>query len=129
MDILFDQFCSKSKRKLFYFILQNDAHNLYLNWPQFIKLFTHKQLWTLIIDWISCGMYLNNWPFLLCTVICFVVQDYHVILIYEGEAATLVYDFDTVLPFPCSFDTYVKESLPEDDLLKPEFQRYRMCRN
>ena len=51
------------------------------------------------------------------------------IFIYEDEAVTLVYDLDSELPFPCSFDTYVNEALPQDDLLKPEFQRYSMCRN
>ncbi|KAK2192756.1 hypothetical protein NP493_23g02047, partial [Ridgeia piscesae] len=53
-----------------------------------------------------------------------VLWDYHVIFIYEDEAVTLVYDLDSELPFPCSFDTYVNEALPQDDLLKPEFQRY-----
>ncbi|KAI0232979.1 Protein N-terminal glutamine amidohydrolase [Lamellibrachia satsuma] len=53
-----------------------------------------------------------------------IIWDYHVIFLYEGETVTLVYDIDSVLSFPCSFDTYIREALPQDDLLKPEFRRY-----
>ena len=40
-----------------------------------------------------------------------VVWDYHVIMISEN----LVYDLDTRLPFPCSFDDYSKQTFHMPD--------------
>ncbi|KAM9188223.1 protein N-terminal glutamine amidohydrolase-like isoform 3-T3 [Mergus octosetaceus] len=40
-----------------------------------------------------------------------------------------IYDLDTVLPFPCPFDTYSTEAFRLDDSLHPEFHRkIRMIR-
>ncbi|NXL84378.1 NTAQ1 amidohydrolase, partial [Alectura lathami] len=59
-----------------------------------------------------------------------VVWDYHVILLHvTGGEQNFIYDLDTVLPFPCSFDTYSLEAFRMDDSLHPEFHRkIRMVR-
>lgn len=36
--------------------------------------------------------------------------DYHVIMVVKASSGSVVYDFDTKLPFPCPFDRYVRES-------------------
>ncbi|XP_035173294.1 protein N-terminal glutamine amidohydrolase isoform X2 [Oxyura jamaicensis] len=57
-------------------------------------------------------------------------MDYHVILLHvsSGEQ-NFIYDLDTVLPFPCPFDTYSMEAFRLDDSLHPEFHRkIRMIR-
>lgn len=67
----------------------------------------------------------NNVLRLLCyeIILIFVWQDYHVLLIYKGEGESIVYDLDTILPFPCRFTTYLEYAIDKDSLLKPEFHR------
>ena len=57
---------------------------------------------------------------------CFAcTQDYHVILIHQTVVAGCkVYDFDTDLPFPCDFSTYVHEAVRDDEYINPMYQRY-----
>uniref|UniRef100_A0A183GEX4 Protein N-terminal glutamine amidohydrolase n=1 Tax=Heligmosomoides polygyrus TaxID=6339 RepID=A0A183GEX4_HELPZ len=39
----------------------------------------------------------------------FVVWDYHVVMLEEAEeSSNLIWDLDTLLPFPCTFDDYWK---------------------
>ncbi|XP_077207673.1 protein N-terminal glutamine amidohydrolase [Paroedura picta] len=53
-----------------------------------------------------------------------VIWDYHVILLHVSSGnQNFIYDLDTVLPFPCPFDTYVKEAFKSDDILEPGFRR------
>ncbi|XP_053469160.1 protein N-terminal glutamine amidohydrolase isoform X3 [Ictalurus furcatus] len=53
-----------------------------------------------------------------------VIWDYHVVLLhFNPQAQSFVYDLDTTLPFPCPFDVYSREAFQSDELLKPEFQR------
>ncbi|XP_032659409.1 protein N-terminal glutamine amidohydrolase [Chelonoidis abingdonii] len=53
-----------------------------------------------------------------------VVWDYHVILLHVASGdQNFIYDLDTVLPFPCPFDTYIQESFKSDDILLPGFRR------
>jgi len=40
--------------------------------------------------------------------------DYHVFLIIQHKSQTLVFDMDTVLPFPVPFSDYVKEAVRND---------------
>lgn len=54
----------------------------------------------------------------------FVAWDYHVIMVYLDSYNALVYDFDTRLPFPCSFSTYCKETFRPDETLAPEHERF-----
>ncbi|CAM5088540.1 unnamed protein product [Eretmochelys imbricata] len=50
--------------------------------------------------------------------------DYHVILLHvSSEDQNFIYDLDTVLPFPCPFDTYIEEAFKSDDILLPGFRR------
>ncbi|RIA86537.1 N-terminal glutamine amidase-domain-containing protein [Glomus cerebriforme] len=56
-----------------------------------------------------------------------VIWDYHVILIVKVKETgqnlikTSVYDFDTILPFPCDFSTYTQESFQILNI--PQYQR------
>ncbi|XP_069776365.1 protein N-terminal glutamine amidohydrolase isoform X3 [Narcine bancroftii] len=53
-----------------------------------------------------------------------VIWDYHVILMHDcGGQQCEVYDLDTMLPFPCPFDIYVKEAFHSEDLIRPAFRR------
>ncbi|XP_048850104.1 protein N-terminal glutamine amidohydrolase [Brienomyrus brachyistius] len=53
-----------------------------------------------------------------------VIWDYHVILLHDcNEDQRFIYDLDTVLPFPCPFDTYIKEAFRSDTYIKPAFWR------
>lgn len=53
-----------------------------------------------------------------------VIWDYHVVLLhFNPQAQSFVYDLDTTLPFPCPFDVYSREAFKSDELLKPEFRR------
>uniref|UniRef100_A0A8D0G8P4 Protein N-terminal glutamine amidohydrolase n=1 Tax=Sphenodon punctatus TaxID=8508 RepID=A0A8D0G8P4_SPHPU len=53
-----------------------------------------------------------------------VVWDYHVVLLHVScGGQSFIYDLDTVLPFPCSFDTYAEEAFKSDDVIYPEFRR------
>ncbi|VVC37155.1 Protein N-terminal glutamine amidohydrolase, alpha beta roll [Cinara cedri] len=51
--------------------------------------------------------------------------DYHAFMITEHQDQTMVFDFDTTLPFPVSFSQYCKEALRND--LK-EIQTWRFFR-
>ncbi|KAI9262028.1 N-terminal glutamine amidase-domain-containing protein [Sporodiniella umbellata] len=54
-----------------------------------------------------------------------VVWDYHVIMLYnEGNDDLSVYDFDTVLPFPCDAQEYIKESFKPQYRLRDEYERF-----
>nr|CAG4641985.1 EOG090X0C0Q [Eurycercus lamellatus] len=53
-----------------------------------------------------------------------VVWDYHVILVHKRDEESLVYDLDTVLPFPCPFLQYGRATLREDEALQSRFQRF-----
>ncbi|NWU88709.1 NTAQ1 amidohydrolase, partial [Upupa epops] len=59
-----------------------------------------------------------------------VVWDYHVILLHvSSEEQNVIYDLDTVLPFPCAVGKYSAEAFRPDDSLHPEFHRkIRMIR-
>jgi N-terminal glutamine amidase len=52
-------------------------------------------------------------------------QDYHVILVYRHMSSkqSWVYDLDTRLDFPCCFKRYAEETIGDDDMLQPEYQR------
>uniref|UniRef100_A0A8D0E823 Protein N-terminal glutamine amidohydrolase n=1 Tax=Salvator merianae TaxID=96440 RepID=A0A8D0E823_SALMN len=53
-----------------------------------------------------------------------VIWDYHVVLLHASSGnQNFIYDLDTVLPFPCPFDTYVEEAFKSDSIINPEFQR------
>ncbi|XP_066482063.1 protein N-terminal glutamine amidohydrolase [Tiliqua scincoides] len=53
-----------------------------------------------------------------------VIWDYHVILLHVSSGdQNFIYDLDTVLPFPCPFDTFVEETFKSDNNLNPEFRR------
>lgn len=54
------------------------------------------------------------------------VWDYHVIFIHKpcDNSEALVYDLDSLLPFPTSFNTYFIETFRSDDVLKLEYHRY-----
>ncbi|KAI7868560.1 N-terminal glutamine amidase-domain-containing protein [Spinellus fusiger] len=60
----------------------------------------------------------NEWP---------VIWDYHVILHCRTSVTSVIYDFDTVLQFPCSALDYIKESLRPEYTLKEEFKRWFRC--
>ncbi|RWS01621.1 protein N-terminal glutamine amidohydrolase-like protein [Dinothrombium tinctorium] len=52
------------------------------------------------------------------------VWDYHVFLIYSPtESEPLVYDFDTLLAFPCKLVDYIKLSLQTERYLQPKHRR------
>ncbi|XP_046462418.1 protein N-terminal glutamine amidohydrolase-like [Daphnia pulex] len=54
-----------------------------------------------------------------------VIWDYHVIFIYHAKENYFdVYDLDTTLPFPCSFEEYKTKALGLDHDLQTQFQRY-----
>lgn len=53
-----------------------------------------------------------------------VVWDYHVILVFCDATQSLVYDLDTVLPFPVSFNDYVSRGFRSDNDLKQNFKRF-----
>lgn len=53
-----------------------------------------------------------------------VLWDYHVILLHvPSRGQNVIYDLDTVLPFPCPFDTYAKDALRSDDFIKSIYRR------
>ncbi|XP_066530082.1 protein N-terminal glutamine amidohydrolase isoform X2 [Hoplias malabaricus] len=53
-----------------------------------------------------------------------VIWDYHVVLLhFNKQGQGFVYDLDTILPFPCLFDTYSREAFQSDLFLKPQFRR------
>ncbi|DBA95842.1 TPA: Protein N-terminal glutamine amidohydrolase [Trebouxia sp. C0004] len=53
----------------------------------------------------------------------FVLWDYHVIVLEEGEKDCLVWDLDTTLPFPCTLLAYADIALNTQLLLDTEFAR------
>ena len=55
-----------------------------------------------------------------------VIWDYHVILIYnntdnDNDDSTIVFDYDTILPFPCSFDDYQENVLRRYDYINRKY--------
>lgn len=52
-----------------------------------------------------------------------VFWDYHVILVNQQNDNCFVYDFDSTLDFPCSFDEYVSLAIRSDDDLHEEHRR------
>ncbi|KAH9503853.1 hypothetical protein Btru_063994 [Bulinus truncatus] len=52
-----------------------------------------------------------------------VVWDYHVIFLYHDSSASLVYDLDTELGFPCTLKEYVTACIGDEYILKEEFWR------
>ncbi|XP_075438357.1 protein N-terminal glutamine amidohydrolase isoform X1 [Ascaphus truei] len=53
-----------------------------------------------------------------------VIWDYHVILLHVSRGGQhFIYDVDTVLPFPCSCDIYLREALKSDRILHVDFRR------
>ncbi|XP_029447837.1 protein N-terminal glutamine amidohydrolase isoform X2 [Rhinatrema bivittatum] len=51
-------------------------------------------------------------------------MDYHVILLQVTSGVqNLIYDLDTLLPFPCPFDIYIHEAFKSDSDVYPEFRR------
>ncbi|XP_013363383.1 PREDICTED: protein N-terminal glutamine amidohydrolase isoform X3 [Chinchilla lanigera] len=59
-----------------------------------------------------------------------VIWDYHVVLLHVSSGGqSFIYDLDTVLSFPCPFDTYVEDALKSDDDIHPQFRRkFRVIR-
>ncbi|XP_024107387.1 protein N-terminal glutamine amidohydrolase isoform X2 [Pongo abelii] len=59
-----------------------------------------------------------------------VIWDYHVVLLHVSSGGqSFIYDLDTVLPFPCLFDTYVEDAFKSDDDIHPQFRRkFRVIR-
>ncbi|KAL0094221.1 N-terminal glutamine amidase-domain-containing protein [Phycomyces blakesleeanus] len=53
-----------------------------------------------------------------------VVWDYHVILYYYDNVRSVVYDFDSILPFPCASEEYVKKSFYPNLVIPDMFKRY-----
>lgn len=54
-----------------------------------------------------------------------VIWDYHVFLVYHvgGTKNSLVYDLDTVLPFPESFESYFNSTFRNDNELQQKHRR------
>jgi len=53
-----------------------------------------------------------------------VIWDYHVILLYKKEdGQTLVYDLDTLLPFPAQFSNYCETTFASEEQMQPNFHR------
>ncbi|XP_027058290.1 protein N-terminal glutamine amidohydrolase [Pocillopora verrucosa] len=52
-----------------------------------------------------------------------VVWDYHVLLLRQVDAKCLIYDLDSILPFPCPFEQYVQQAIQNDRQLKKHFHR------
>ncbi|XP_062836119.1 protein N-terminal glutamine amidohydrolase isoform X2 [Anolis carolinensis] len=51
-------------------------------------------------------------------------MDYHVILLHVANGdQNFIYDLDTVLPFPCPFDTYIEEAFKSDSIINPGYRR------
>ncbi|CAH1789410.1 unnamed protein product [Owenia fusiformis] len=53
-----------------------------------------------------------------------VCWDYHVFLVYPSPSCSLVYDLDTILPYPCTLDEYVSNTFISDNHLKPDYHRF-----
>ncbi|KAI8064185.1 N-terminal glutamine amidase-domain-containing protein [Gongronella butleri] len=57
----------------------------------------------------------------------FVIWDYHVILLIDQDdtdaSTSLIYDFDSTLPFPCAWHDYTHATFQPFVNLRPEFQR------
>lgn len=55
-----------------------------------------------------------------------VIWDYHVIMLFQpdSESTPLVYDYDTVLPFPCPADEYTYKTFKPEIGLKQQFDRF-----
>uniref|UniRef100_A0A3P9JKL5 Protein N-terminal glutamine amidohydrolase n=1 Tax=Oryzias latipes TaxID=8090 RepID=A0A3P9JKL5_ORYLA len=50
--------------------------------------------------------------------------DYHVILLKVGvKSDSVIYDLDSVLPFPCTLRLYAAQALRSDRNLRPEYHR------
>ncbi|KAF7645031.1 hypothetical protein LDENG_00211490 [Lucifuga dentata] len=52
-----------------------------------------------------------------------VIWDYHVILLHNKRDDALVYDLDSILPFPCSLQRYAAEGLRPDCDINPTYHR------
>ncbi|XP_053571307.1 protein N-terminal glutamine amidohydrolase isoform X2 [Bombina bombina] len=53
-----------------------------------------------------------------------VIWDYHVLLLHISSGKqNFIYDLDTMLPFPCSCDIYVREALKSDRNIHVNFRR------
>jgi len=56
-----------------------------------------------------------------------VVWDYHVILVRKTTTSSMVYDLDSILPFPCPLEQYTQQALrSEKDLKKHYHRRFRV---
>jgi len=51
-----------------------------------------------------------------------VIWDYHVILIRHDQYPALVYDFDSLCPFPVELDQYLNACFPSSIKIHPEYQ-------
>ena len=53
-----------------------------------------------------------------------VMWDYHVILVVKDDSShSLVYDLDTILPFPVSFKTYCDSTFGDESSIMEKFRR------
>ncbi|CAO3671360.1 unnamed protein product [Rhizopus stolonifer] len=52
-----------------------------------------------------------------------VIWDYHVILLFNNDNSLLLYDFDSVLPFPCPAEKYIMEAFKPQIVLRKDFER------
>ncbi|KAH7721752.1 protein N-terminal glutamine amidohydrolase-like protein [Aphelenchoides avenae] len=53
-------------------------------------------------------------------------KDYHVILLRHADSKSqrsLVYDLDTTLPFPCTFEEYFEKAIGSEESFAPMFKR------
>lgn len=53
-----------------------------------------------------------------------VAWDYHVIIVHTSSAGSMVYDMDTMLPFPVSFEDYATKAIGSDEFLYEQFYRF-----
>ena len=49
--------------------------------------------------------------------------DYHVILVFTHDSNSLVFDLDTKLPFPVSFERYCEETFGDEATIMEKFHR------
>lgn len=55
-----------------------------------------------------------------------VVWDYHVIFLHQNGDNTIVYDFDTVLPFPINFEAYCTNNFREGQISAAFHYKFRV---
>lgn len=54
----------------------------------------------------------------------YVLQDYHVFLIRKSQATVDVFDLDTLLGFPSSFEDYIRKGVGPEENMVPTYHRF-----